>query len=90
MRNILVIFSLLILTGCGQTIFLTKEKPIVIMPDKSMFQCPDTVVIPNIGSLTDVEVAQIIIELKTDLEVCRNKNKDIEMFLIEAKKRLEK
>jgi hypothetical protein len=88
MKNILALSSMLLLCGCGTT-FLTKEKPMVVMPDKSLFECPKTVVIPPIETLTDIQVAQIIIELKTDLEVCANKNKSIEAFLTAAKKRLE-
>lgn len=60
------------------------------MPAQEMFVCPDTVVIPDVNTLTDIQVAQVILEFKSDLEVCRNKNKNIEKFLTEAKKRLEK
>ena len=90
MKPRLAISLLLILSACGQTTFLTKEKLTVVMPDRSMFECPDTVVIPDISTLTDVQVARVIFELKTDLEVCRNKNKNIEAFLNEARNRLEK
>ena len=86
----LVILSLLLLSGCGQTMFLTKEKPIVVMPAQEMFVCPDTVVIPDVNTLTDIQVAQVILQFKSDLEVCRNKLKNLEKFLTEAKKRLEK
>lgn len=86
----LALLSLLLLTGCGQTMFLTKEKPIVVMPAREMFVCPDTVVIPDVNTLTDIQVAQVILEFKSDLEVCRNKLKNLETFLTEAKKRLEK
>lgn len=84
----LAIFALLALSGCGTT-FLTKEKPMVIMPDHTLFECPTTVSIPPAETLTDIQVAEIIIELKTNLEICANKNKSIEAFLTAAKKRLE-
>lgn len=90
MKKILIVSLLLIVSGCGQTTFLTKEKPIVVMPTSEMFVCPDTVVIPDVNTLTDIQVAQIIVELKTDLEVCRNKLKNLDTFLTEAKKRIEK
>jgi uncharacterized lipoprotein YajG len=90
MKKLLPLAILLALTGCGQTTFLTKEKPIVVMPDQSMFVCPDTVVIPDINTLTDIQVAQVILELKRDLEICRNQLKNLDTFLTEAKKRIEK
>ena len=89
MKKCMAILSLLMLGAC-QTTYVAKDKPIVVMPDKIMFECPSTVVIPPIETLTDIQVAQIILELKTDLEVCINKMKNLETFLTEAKKRLEK
>lgn len=90
MKKLFLIPLLLVLSGCGQTMFLTKEKPIVVMPAPEMFVCPDTVVIPDVNTLTDIQVAQIILELKKDFEVCRNKLKNLDTFLTEAKKRIEK
>lgn len=70
--------------------FLTKEKPIVVMPDRSMFECPTNGPLPDPATLTDIQVAQLIIELKSDLEICRNKIESVQQFLVKAKERLEK
>lgn len=90
MKKLLVLLSILLLTGCGGTTFLTKEKPIVIIPDSQMFICDTIEQYPDPSTLTDIEVARVIIALKTDLEVCKNKLQTLKTFLEEAKKRIEK
>ena len=55
-----------------------------------MFECPSNGPLPDPATLTDIQVAQIIIELKSDLEVCRNKIESVQQFLVKAKERLEK
>lgn len=81
---------MLIVSACNSSgEFLIKQEPLVILPDREMFVCPDSVNIPNLSTVTDIQVAQVIVELKTNLEICRNKLKSLEIFLIEAKKRLE-
>jgi hypothetical protein len=91
MRMLILLAIAIAISGCGPSVeFLTREKPVVVMPDREMFDCPDTVVIPDISTLTDLQVAKVVVELKSNLEVCRNKLKSLETFLIQSKKRLEK
>jgi len=91
-RNVLIaILVVLSVSACENTEeFITKEKPVVIMPDREMLVCPNTVKIPDISTLTDLQVAQVISELKSNLEICKNKLQNVEIFLNDAKKRLEK
>ena len=55
-----------------------------------MLECPTVDRFPDPSTATDIQVAQVLIELKSDLEICRNKMKNVEEFLVKAKERLEK
>jgi hypothetical protein len=84
----LVVFIALALGGCNtmmpaQTI--VKTESVVIMPDKSLFYCPNVRRFPNPETLTDVEVAKLLVTLHKNNTECQKNINSIEKFLLEAK-----
>jgi hypothetical protein len=89
MRKLIALFLVLSLSACGSSsTFLTKEKPIVIIPDHEMFKC-DTVTLPDPDTLTILETAKLIVSLKTALDACQNNMTAVEDYLKKAKARVE-
>ena len=82
----------LLLAGCGGTLpaqIVIKEVPRVVIPADEMYNCPVITSLPNPATLTDLEVAQLIVMLKKDISICKNSMDDIKLYLEDAKKRIE-
>ena len=66
---------------------ITKTKREVIMPERSMFYCKNVRRYPKPSTLTDVQVAKIIVEMHKRNTECQKNMNNIWFFLEEAKKR---
>ena len=88
MRTILISLIALSLGACGtimpaQTI--VKTESVVVMPDRSLFTCPNVRRFPNPDTLTDVEVAKLLVTLHKNNTECQKNINSIWKFLEEAK-----
>ena len=90
-----VLFSMLIalsLAGCAKPLppqMLTKTELQVVMPERAMFYCQNVRHFPNPDTLTDVEVAKLLVELHSKNTICQKNMNSIYKFLDEAKKTTE-
>jgi hypothetical protein len=59
------------------------------MPQESMFNCPTLASFPEPRTLTDVQVARLIVQLYQNNTTCRNSMTTLRQFLENAKKAAE-
>jgi hypothetical protein len=79
--------------GCAKPLppqMLTKTEMQVLVPEKTMFYCQNVRRFPNPETLTDVEVAKLLVELHSKNTECQKNMNAVYKFLDEAKKRSEK
>jgi hypothetical protein len=82
----------LTVAGCNKTMppqVLTKTELRVVIPERNMFYCQNVRRFPNSETLTDVEVAKLLVELHSKNTECQKNMNAIYKFLSEAKKQTE-
>lgn len=90
MRKLLAIIPALMLAGCATTSpTLIRTEQIVVMPDSSLFNCPNVRKFPNPETLTDSQVAELLVTLHRNNTNCQRNINAIKMALEEAKKTTE-
>lgn len=80
----------LLLAACNESkpeLIRTQWK--VVIPDASMYRCPSLKDYPNTATLTDIQVAKLIVELYKNNQTCKNSIDSIKTYLNEAQKQLE-
>jgi len=93
MRIVLAVIASLSLAGCAKAPppqVLTKTELQVVIPDRTMFYCQNVRRFPNPDTLTDVQVAKLLVELHSKNTECQKNMNAVYKFLDEAKKRTEK
>ena len=93
MRVIFASLAALSLAGCAKAPppqIITKTELQVLVPDKSMFYCQNVRRFPNPDTLTDVQVAKLLVELHGKNTECQKNMNALYKTLDEAKKRTEK
>ena len=89
MRILLAVIASLTLAGCAKELppqFITKTEIRVVVPEKSMFYCQNVRRFPNPETLTDVQVAKLLVELHSKNTECQKNMNSVYKFLDEAKK----
>lgn len=83
-----IIPLVLLLSACSSEStqqFITTQKQVVVLPDEKLYKCPIVAYFPDSKSLTDIQVARLLIQLhKNNLE-CKNSLTAIKAFLDKAK-----
>jgi hypothetical protein len=93
MRLLIASIALIGLAGCAKAPppqFITKTELQVIVPDKTMFYCQNVRRFPNPDTLTDVQVAKLLVELHSKNTECQKNMNAVYKVLSEAKKETEK
>jgi len=93
MKLLLASIAVIGLSGCAKPLppqVLTKTELQVFVPDKSMFYCQNVRRFPNSETLTDVQVAKLLVELHSKNTECQKNMNALYKTLDEAKKRTEK
>jgi len=93
MKLLVAIIATLSLAGCATAPppqFITKTELQVVVPDRTMFYCQDVRRFPNPDTLTDVQVAKLLVELHEKNTECQKNMNAVYKFLDEAKKKTEK
>lgn len=78
----------LVLVACSGTpdpIVLTSKTQVVVLPDEKMYECPVVTAFPNPKTLTDIQVAKLLIQLHSNNLTCKNNMVAIKTFLEKAK-----
>lgn len=88
MNKFIAISLAALLSGCASVPqVITKEKLTIVTPDRSMYACPTVQNYPNPDTLTDIEVAKLLVELEKNNTECRRSIKAIQNFIDQAKTR---
>jgi hypothetical protein len=91
MKKLLLIAPALFLAGCATTSqpTLVRTEQVVIIPDNSLFNCPNVRKFPNPENLTDAQVAELLVTLHRNNTNCQRNINAIKQALEEAKKTAE-
>jgi len=90
MSKFFFIFIILIfLVGCTNPQIITRQNHTVVIPQDSFFECNTIQSFPDHNSLTDLQVARLLVELYQNNMQCKNSIEAIRTFLHDAKRRLE-
>jgi uncharacterized lipoprotein YajG len=90
MKKLLLIVPVLFLAGCVTTSpTLVRTEQIVIIPENSLFNCPNVRNFPNPENLTDAQVAELLVTLHRNNTNCQRNINAIKQALEEAKKTAE-
>jgi hypothetical protein len=92
MRVLIASIIALSLAGCAKAPppqIITKTELQVYVPDRTMFYCQNVRHFPNPETLTDIEVAKLLIELHAKNTTCQKNMNAVYKVLDEAKKKTE-
>ena len=90
MRTAVVLAAGLFLSACASDpVVVTSTKYRVVMPEESMFSCDAVSRFPEPRTLTDLQVARLLVDLHQNNVRCRNSMRAIRDFLEDAKIRVE-
>ena len=86
----LIVLSTLLLAGCQTAQIVTTKEQVVVVPSAGMYECPTVSSYPDPKTLTDIEVAKLIVQLDRYNKTCKNSIEAIRQYLESAKKTAEK
>ena len=91
MKILVAVAATLALAGCASKPpqLLTKTELQVYVPDRSMFYCQNVRRFPNPETLTDAQVAKLLVELHAKNTECQKNMNALYKTLDEAKKKAE-
>lgn len=87
--RVLAVPLLLLLAACSSEFEPTVTRHVVVMPEESMFSCNTVERFPDHRSLTDLQVARLLVELHQNNVQCKNSMTTIRQFLENARSRIE-
>jgi len=85
------IVSITLLSACAQAAnpALIKDRPVVFIPDASYFYCPTVDQYPSVKTLTDIQVAELLVQLDTYNRECKASLDAVLAQLLATKTQLE-
>ena len=90
-KLILTVIISLFLIGCNdQSQVLTSYKYMVVHPDEAMYKCPVLKEFPNWKTLTDSQVAKVVVQLHKNNLTCKSSIESIRKFLDDADQTIKK
>ena len=89
MKILIAVAATLALAGCASkpAQVITKTELQVYVPDRSMFYCQNVRRFPNPETLTDAQVAKLLVELHSKNTECQKNMNAVYKTLEEAKKK---
>lgn len=86
---VLLILALMIvvLSGCASTNYVTEYK--VVVAPSTLYNCPAIGKLPPVATLTDLQVAKLLVNLAENNKICKSSLDKIKAYYIEAKTRIE-
>jgi hypothetical protein len=90
MRTAAALIGMLLLSACASDDpVVTSTKYRVVIPEESMFACDTVERFPESRTLTDLQVARLLVELHQNNVRCRNSVQAIRQFLEDSRTRIE-
>lgn len=91
MKKIILLVVAMLLVGCNdQSQILTSYKYMVVHPSEAMYYCPVLKQWPNWKTLTDSQVAKLIIQLQKNNLTCKSSIESIKNFLKKTELQMKK
>lgn len=91
MKKIILLIGLVLLASCNdQTQIVQSYRYMVVHPDEAMYYCPLVKEFPNWKTLTDSQVAKLIVELQKNNLTCKSSIESIRQFITEADERVKR
>lgn len=91
MKKIILLVVAMLLVGCNdQSQVLTSYKYMVAHPSEAMYYCPVVKEFPNWKTLTDSQVAKLIVQLQKNNLTCKSSIESIRRFLNNTDAKLKK
>jgi uncharacterized lipoprotein YajG len=85
MKKIILLLAVVLLASCNdQTQVVTSYRHMVVHPDEAMYYCPVVKEFPNWKTLTDSQVAKLVVQLHKNNLTCKSSIESIRKFLNEA------
>lgn len=82
----LFLLPLIALAACGSDpVVVRSTQHLVVMPEESMFNCPTVASLPESRTLTDVQVARLLVQLYQNNATCKNSMTTLRQFLEQAR-----
>ena len=86
----LILLGMSVLTACAQPEpLLIRDRPVVFIPDDQYFYCPVVAEFPDFETLTDEQIADLVIILDTYNRDCRDSMNALRVQLYAARAQLE-
>lgn len=89
MRRFILVAPMLLVACASEPVVVRSAQHQVVMPQESMYNCPTIASFPEPRTLTDVQVARLIVQLYQNNTTCRNSMNALRQFLENAKKTAE-
>lgn len=87
---LLTFCATILLTSCNdQAQVITSYKYMVVHPAEAMYECPVVKEFPNWKTLTDSQVAKLVVKLHQNNLTCKSSIESIRAFLDKEEKRLQ-
>jgi hypothetical protein len=83
--KIIALTFLLFLAACGSNQIVSSSKNVVVKPEEALYNCPVVDVFPDSKTLTDLQVARLIVKLYQNNITCKNSIESIREFLDNVK-----
>ena len=85
MKKIILLLAVVLLASCNdQTQVVTTYRHMVVHPDEAMYYCPVVKEFPNWKTLTDSQVAKLVVQLHKNNLTCKSSIESIRKFLNDA------
>lgn len=85
MKKIILLLGVMLLASCNdQSQIVQSYKYMVVHPSEAMYYCPVLEQFPNWKTLTDSQVAKLIVQLQKNNLTCKSSIESIKKFLQEA------
>lgn len=85
MKKVILLLSVVLLASCNdQTQVVQSYRHMVVHPDEAMYYCPVVKQFPKWNTLTDSQVAKLIVQLHKNNLTCKSSIESIRKFLNEA------
>lgn len=85
MKKIILLLAVVLLASCNdQTQVVTTYRHMVVHPDEAMYYCPVVKQFPNWKTLTDSQVAKLVVQLHKNNLTCKSSIESIRKFLTDA------
>lgn len=90
-KLVLPLIAILLLSACEvpKQPTIIVEKPVVFIPSDRLFNCPVVDSFPNPDTLTDEDVAELLVTLDSYNHTCKNSLIAVRKQLLAAKAKLE-